>query len=115
VTTPSGSGYQVTPADISGASSSCASTAASIDDQLTNLMGYVVDLEAVWRGIASDTFSALMTDYRVYAQMLHGALTDIGLGLQGNYVNYTQAEEANIAGLQTVNGELPGTGYANFS
>jgi hypothetical protein len=40
--------------------------------------------------------------------MLHDALTDIGSGLRGNYVNYTQAEEDNIRQLVTVDGAIPG-------
>lgn len=112
MTTPSGSAYQVTPADIAAAATSCTNTASQIDEQLSTLKSYVVNLESEWKGIAANTFTSLMTDYDTYAIMLHNALTDIASGLQGNYVNYTDAEQTNLNNLQTVNGSLPG---ANFS
>jgi hypothetical protein len=49
-----------------------------------------------------------MTDYDTFAKMLHNALVDIGSGLRGNYVNYTDGESQNIANLQPIHGDIPG-------
>ena len=35
-------------------------------------------------------------------------MKNIGSGLRGNYVNYTTAEEQNIAQLVAINGDIPG-------
>ena len=107
-----GSDYSVTPEDVQTAAANCASTAAQLDTELTALKSYVMDLEAQWQGIASQTFSALMADYTLYSQMLENALIDIGQGLTGNYVNYSDAEQTNISSLQTVHGDLPGANFA---
>jgi hypothetical protein len=72
----------------------------------------VESLGSEWLGIAATTFQDLMTDYNVFSTMLENALRDIGSGLRGNYVNYTDSESANIQSLVAVNGEIPG---ANFS
>lgn len=107
-----GSDFKAPPGDISAAAVNCDTTASELGQQLDALKSWVMDLEGQWLGIASQTFSALMNDYQVYSNMLQNALTDIGSGLRGNYVNYTDAEQTNINNLQNVNGELPG---ANFS
>ena len=49
MTTP----YKVTPEYVSNAAASCTNTAAEIQTQLSVLKTYVVNLEAVWHGIAS--------------------------------------------------------------
>jgi hypothetical protein len=40
--------------------------------------------------------------------MLNQALTGIGDGLRGNWVNYTASEESAVGNLRAVNGSLPG-------
>ncbi len=49
-----------------------------------------------------------MINYDTFSRMLDNALRDIGSGLRGNYVNYTTAEEQNIAQLVAINGDIPG-------
>ncbi len=107
-----GTDYGVTPEAVQTAAANCAATAALLDTELTSLKNYVIDIETQWQGIASQTFSALMNDYTIYSQMLENALTDIGQGLNGNYVNYSDAEQTNISGLQAVHGEIPGANFA---
>jgi uncharacterized protein YukE len=68
----------------------------------------VVNLEAVYHGVAATTFQALMTDYDVFATMLYNALQDIGEGLRGNFVNYTDTENQAIANLVPINNDIPG-------
>jgi hypothetical protein len=48
-----------------------------------------------------------MADFQTYARMLHNSLDDIGSGLQGNFVNYVQTEEANLADLVPLDGIIP--------
>jgi hypothetical protein len=56
-------------------------------------------------GPAWGQFETLMADYKIYATMLQNALTDIASGLNGNYVNYSDAEAANLANIVKV--QLP--------
>jgi WXG100 family type VII secretion target len=107
-----GTDFSVTPADVSAAANSARNTAANITEQLGTLKSYVVSLEAEWKGIAAGTFSALMTDYDIYAQMLNQVLTGISDGLNGNFVNYSESEQQNISNLQSINGVLPGANFA---
>jgi WXG100 family type VII secretion target len=110
--TTAGSDFQVTPEEITAAANAADNVAGEINDELAVIKNYVMTLEAEWRGIASNTFQSLMTDYAVFSQMLNQSLTDIASGLRGNYVNYTASEEANIGNLKTVNGAIPGANFA---
>ena len=103
--------FRVGPGDLAQAAVNCDSTASELGQQLASLQRYVINLEAVWQGISAQTFSELMNDYQTYSTMLQNALTDIGSGLRGNYVNYRDAEQTNISNLQNVNGELPGAHF----
>jgi WXG100 family type VII secretion target len=114
-TTVGGVTYQATPGHIKHVGDECMRTADEISGQLAQLKSYVMDLEARWKGIAAQQFSALMTDFDIYGSMLHQALTGIGEGLYGTWRNYSDSEEQNIASLQTVNGSLPGAPGATIS
>ncbi|SRR6266702_7350027 len=98
--------FRVTPESVSQAASSCNSTADEVQGQLAGLKTYVVNLEAVWGGIASNTFQELMGLYDTYSAMLDQALRDIGSGLNGNYVNYTESEQSNLKNVNTLLTEL---------
>jgi WXG100 family type VII secretion target len=100
--------FTVTPEYIQNAATSCDKTAGEIDGQLSSLRQYVVNLEGIYHGVAAETFQSLMTDYDTFARMLHNALVDIGSGLRGNYVNYTDGEAQNIANLKPIHGDIPG-------
>jgi WXG100 family type VII secretion target len=104
--------FGVTPQDIAFAATSVDNMAGTIADQLATIRSYVSELEAAWKGIAASTFSSLMTDYDVFAQMLNQALTDIAGGLKGNYANYSRSEAQNISNLKTVGGSIPGADFA---
>jgi ESAT-6 family protein len=104
--------FQVTPEYVSSAAASCQSTADQIQEQLAALKNYIVQMEDIWQGIASNTFQDLMQQYNTYSTMLHNALTDIGQGLQGNYVNYTAEEQANISTIQSIATSLQGTNFS---
>jgi WXG100 family type VII secretion target len=109
--TGSGGGYGVTPEYIQAAAASANATADNIMEQLDALKSYVVSLEDAWKGIAADTFAALMTDYGIYSQMLYQALVDIASGLQGNFVNYSESEQQNISNLKVVGSSVPGSNF----
>ncbi|MEV0473635.1 WXG100 family type VII secretion target [Streptomyces prunicolor] len=114
--TAGGVTYRVTPHYLASAAANCTKTAGDLDVLLASIRSYVLSLEAVWQGIAQQQFDALMLDYDTFARMLHDALTGIAGGLNGNYVNYTESEQANINNLVRINGDIPGGGkLANFS
>ena len=98
----------VTPEMVTAAAQSCDSTAAEIDSDLAGLKSYVQYMHSIWGGVSADQWASLMTDFDVYGRMLHNSLTDIAHGLRGNAVNYIESEQANMASLQAVNGDIPG-------
>lgn len=106
------SGFKAPPEEIAGAAVQCDSTAGSLQDQLATLKSYVISLESVWQGVAADAFQDLMLEYDTYASLLHNALADIASGLRGNFVNYTDTENANKANINHLESDLTG---ANLS
>jgi WXG100 family type VII secretion target len=96
--------YQVTPVELGLAATNCHTTAADIQGELASLRTYVEVLGASWLGLASGTFQHMMVDFHAYAENLRSALDNIGNGLQGNFVNYVEMEQANIAALTSVDG-----------
>lgn len=99
--------YKVTPEVVSAAATSCTNTAELVHTQLGDLKSYVLSLEDVWQGTASETFQIFMQEYDVYANMLHQALTDIAGGLNGTEVNYSSSEGTNLANIDKLQAELP--------
>ncbi|MFE7594740.1 WXG100 family type VII secretion target [Kitasatospora sp. NPDC057512] len=99
---PSMGGYKVTPDDVSAASVYVTNQAGEIDTKIATLRTYVAGLSGCWQGSAHGAFEVLMADYDIYARMMHDALTDIASGLRGNYVNYVESEQANLANLRQV-------------
>ncbi|MEK8143047.1 WXG100 family type VII secretion target [Streptomyces sp. M10(2022)] len=67
----------------------------------------MINLEASWQGVAAVTFQGLMQEYDIYSKMLHDALTDIGSGLRGNYVNYADSEQANLNAIKAIQTGMP--------
>lgn len=98
--------FQVTPEYLTSAAAACQSTADQIQEELSSLQTYITNLEDWWQGIASTTFQELMVKYQTCSKMLHDALTDIGSGLSGNYVNYADNEQANITTLNSIDSSL---------
>jgi len=111
VTTPSTSGWRVTPDDLQQASAFVSSQADEINSEIQALGNYAQSLSQFWQGSAQQAFETLMSDYRTYATMLDNALTDIASGLQGNYVNYSNAEQANLSSIVSV--QLPTPNFTN--
>jgi len=99
--------YQVTPEYLANAANDATNTAAEIDAQLAEIKSYVYSLEASWRGVAHDQFQLLMNEYDIFARMLHDALVGIAGGLRGNYINYKQSEQQNLANLSAIEGNMP--------
>ena len=111
MTTPSTSGWRVTPDDLQQASAFVSSQADEINSEIQALGNYAQGLSQFWQGSAQQAFETLMSDYRTYATMLDNALTDIASGLQGNYVNYSNAEQANLSSIVSV--QLPTPNFTN--
>lgn len=105
------SNLQVTPEYVSSAATSCTTTANTIQEQLATLQSYVEGMQEIWHGVAAQTFQDLMTQYSTYSAMLYNALTDIGSGLNGNYVNYTDTEQANLKTISSIQTSLQGTNF----
>jgi WXG100 family type VII secretion target len=111
VTTPSTSNWRVTPDDLQQASAFVTSQAEEINSEVQALGNYAQSLSQFWQGSAQQAFETLMSDYHTYATMLDNALTDIASGLQGNYVNYSNAEQANLNSIVSV--QLPAPNFTN--
>src|ERR1700677_1821540 len=103
---------QVTPEYVSQSAASCKNTATEIQEQLGTLKNYIMQMEGWWQGVASNTFQDLMSEYATYSAMLYNALTDIGGGLQGNYMNYTDTENGNISTISSIQTSLSGTNFS---
>jgi WXG100 family type VII secretion target len=103
-------GYKVTPEDLSAAAGYVDVRASDIEAKIAALGTYVNSLSVYWTGPAHGQFETLMADYHIYATMLQNALTDIGSGLRGNYVNYSAAEATNVGNLVKVNLPPPNFG-----
>jgi WXG100 family type VII secretion target len=99
--------FQITPEYLSQASASCNSVNNEVQEQLASLQQYVIQTEDWWQGIASNTFQNLMIEYNRCAAALQNALTGIANGLQGNWGNYTQNEQANTTAIQQIESGLP--------
>jgi WXG100 family type VII secretion target len=111
-TTPAGpmSGYRVTPGDLSAAGSYVATQAADIEAKISALRTYVLSLSNYWGGPAHGQFENLMTDYNIYAAMLHNALTEIAAGLHSNSQNYSVTEDTNVGNIIKINLPPPNFG-----
>ncbi|GIJ49553.1 hypothetical protein Val02_64390 [Virgisporangium aliadipatigenens] len=103
-----GSGFKLTPDIVSTGAAACDTTAQNVAEQLGQLKAYVQGVQEKYHGVASETFGVLMTDFDIYAGMLNLALSGIGSGLRGNYINYTMAEESAIKNLVGIDGDIPG-------
>ncbi|MBO8190324.1 WXG100 family type VII secretion target [Streptomyces oryzae] len=99
--------YRVTPEYLSTASTNAQTTADNLARELAQIKNYVLSLEADWQGIAHNQFQILMQEYDTYARMLHDALYGISQGLRGNYVNYKESEEQNLANLLRLGEDVP--------
>jgi WXG100 family type VII secretion target len=100
--------YRVTPEYLANAATNCTKTANVVQTELSAIKSYVNSLEASWGGVAHNRFVALMTEYDIFARMLHDALTGIASGLHGNYVNYKESEQQNISNLSAIEASMPG-------
>jgi WXG100 family type VII secretion target len=98
-------GYKVTPEELAAAASYVDVRATDIEAKIAALGAYVNGLSVYWQGPAHGSFETLMADYRIYATMLQNALTDVASGLNGNYVNYSEAEATNLRNIVKV--QLP--------
>lgn len=101
--------YNVTPEYVANAAADCDMTAQNVRTQLGLLRTLVEGLGASWLGVSATQFAGLMNNFQIYSVALHDALTDIGQGLRGNYVNYVNTEADNLRNLVSIDGGLVGT------
>ncbi|MEU4657754.1 WXG100 family type VII secretion target [Streptomyces sp. NPDC023723] len=95
--------YRTTPAELKQKAGDIRTTQANVQTELDSLKSYVVNLEAVWGGIAATTFQQLMREWDVHAAHLQQALLAIATGLDGTAGNYMDSEQANLTNLAGVN------------
>jgi WXG100 family type VII secretion target len=95
-------GFKVTPEELDQAATTVRTRADAVEQHIGELGRYVSSLGEFWQGSAHDAFDELMAQYWVYSARMTEALTDIGTALQGNYVNYTAAEQAAQTSLGAV-------------
>ncbi len=98
---------RVTPQMVTEAASDCDRTAGEIAAQLASLKSYVMELQAMWHGVASNRFTELMALFDQHARHLNEALTGIAQGLRTNAVNYVTHEEVNVVNLNNISAGLP--------
>ncbi|MEV6348668.1 WXG100 family type VII secretion target [Actinoplanes sp. NPDC051851] len=94
--------YHVTLDVVNTAAASTRTTASEMAEIIADLRSYVVSLEEIWAGVASEQFQMLMSDYDTFARMLQNALDGIASGLEGTYLNYRDTEIANLNELEVV-------------
>ncbi|MEU6341915.1 WXG100 family type VII secretion target [Streptomyces sp. NPDC046977] len=97
--------YNTTPAELKSKATDIRTTQEVVQGKLDNLKSYVVGLEGVWGGIASNTFQQLMQEWDTHAAHLQQALLAIATGLDGSADNYIQSEQSNISNIHNV--QLP--------
>ncbi|MGI5255467.1 WXG100 family type VII secretion target [Actinacidiphila glaucinigra] len=94
--------YNATPAELKDKALDIRNTQEIVQGELGRLKSYVVGLEAVWGGIAANTFQALMQEWDAHAAQLQHALLGISTGLDTTADNYVQGEHANLMNLNSV-------------
>ncbi len=97
--------YHTTPADLKAKAGDIRNTQQVVQSELDNLQKYVLNLEAVWGGIAASTFQELMHQWDAHAAQLQEALLAIATGLDGTADNYVHSEHSNLKNLSRV--QLP--------
>jgi WXG100 family type VII secretion target len=106
--------FQVTPQDITNAATSCNQTAETVSGQLATLKSYIVNLEAVWQGIAAGSFQELMQVYDACSARLTAALDEISSALTSTAFNYTTSEQDNVTSINNLESKLQGLQGANL-
>lgn len=102
--------YNVTLEYLNKAKSDVQHMVDTMDGRLAEIKSLVMSIESHWQGVAANTFQELMEEWNVYGNMLKNSLQDIGLGLNGTYVNYHDAEQTAVNNLKQIESHLPG-GY----
>ncbi|SEG92005.1 WXG100 family type VII secretion target [Actinacidiphila yanglinensis] len=99
--------YHATPDDLKTHAHDIASTQQTIMGEIAALRTYVVQMEDIWQGYASNTFQDLMTDWDRYANKLGEVLGEISTALVGSADTYAKAEHANHTVLAAASASLP--------
>ena len=71
--------------------------AGQVEQQLSDLKGYLAPLVSSWTGVASSDYQALQRQWDTGAADLNGVLRQIAQALRTAHGNYSQAEQRNAA------------------
>ena len=85
----------VTFGAVSEAAADTDAIAGQIEQQLSDLKGYLAPMVATWSGQASSDYQALQTRWDTSATDLNAVLRQIAGALRTAHGNYTQAESKN--------------------
>lgn len=99
--------YHATPDDLKAHAQDIASTQHNIMGEVADLRNYVVHMEDMWKGYASNTFQDLMTEWDQFAGKLSEVLGEISTALVGSADNYAKAEHTATNVLSNVSAALP--------
>ncbi|NMO54020.1 WXG100 family type VII secretion target [Actinoplanes sp. TBRC 11911] len=89
--------WGVTPGDLTQGGNDTTYSAESIQVKLAQLQAYVEQLNAEWKGNASEQWSTLMDEYNLHATRLRATLDNIGQNLHGNNNVVVTHEENNVS------------------
>lgn len=87
----------VTFGAVQQAASDAKSTSASLNQQLSDLQGYLAPLVASWEGQASTDYNVKQKQWHEAQTALNTLLAKMGSALDTSHSNYTQAENKNSA------------------
>lgn len=71
--------------------------AGQIEQELSDLKGYLAPMVATWTGAASGDYQALQRQWDTSAADLNGVLRQIAQALRTAHGNYTEAEQQNAS------------------
>lgn len=99
--------YHATPDDLKNHAHDIATTQQTIMGEISALRSYVVQMEDIWKGYASNTFQDLMTEWDRYANRLSNVLGEISTALVASADNYAGAEHTNNTLLTNASASMP--------
>jgi WXG100 family type VII secretion target len=100
-------GLDVTGEYLAEAAAACDSTASNVQEQLTALQAFVVNMETYYQSFAAGAFQILMNDWNTCSISLNDALTTIAAGIRTNWANYAQGDQQALTNIHNIQAELP--------
>lgn len=88
--------FEVDSAEVARAAGSARVSASAIRAEVSNMMRYLTDLQAHWRGGASTAFAATASDWRTTQAQVEASLDQISLALDAGARTYEDAENLTM-------------------